>query len=106
VWAAVLSATKGGRMMHTIQRAVRVALIAFAAIAFVAPKAEASAAKINADVRASLDQFFRQTPGARELANNAAGVLVFPTVVKAGFGIGGPGTRDHALVDIVDPPKP
>ena len=54
-----------------------------------APRAEASAAKINADVRASLDQFFRQTPGAREVANNAAGVLVFPTVVKAGFGIGG-----------------
>ena len=89
MWAAVLSATKGGRKMQTIQRAVGVALIAFAAIAFVAPKAEASAAKINADVRASLDQFFRKTPGARELANNAAGVLVFPTVVKAGFGIGG-----------------
>ena len=75
--------------MQTIQRVVSVALIAFAAIALVAPRAEASAAKINADVRASLDQFFRQTPGARELANNAAGVLVFPTVVKAGFGIGG-----------------
>ena len=75
--------------MQTIQRVVSVALIAFAAIALVAPRAEASAAKINAGVRASLDQFFRQTPGARELANNAAGVLVFPTVVKAGFGIGG-----------------
>ena len=75
--------------MQMIQRVVSVALIAFAAIALVAPRAEASAAKINADVRASLDQFFRQTPGARELANNAAGVLVFPTVVKAGFGIGG-----------------
>ena len=75
--------------MQTIQRVVCAALIAFAAIALVAPRAEASAAKINADVRASLDQFFRQTPGARELANNAAGVLVFPTVVKAGFGIGG-----------------
>ncbi|MGA8691705.1 MAG: YSC84-related protein [Methyloceanibacter sp.] len=57
--------------------------------AFWAPIAEASAAKINADVRATLDQFFRQTPGARELASSAAGVLVFPTVVKAGFGIGG-----------------
>ena len=79
----------GDRKMQTIQRIVSVALIAFAAMALVAPRAEASAAKINADVRASLDQFFRQTPGARELANNAAGVLVFPTVVKAGFGIGG-----------------
>jgi lipid-binding SYLF domain-containing protein len=60
-----------------------------AAIALIAPRAEASAAKINADVRASLDQFFRQTTGARQLTHNAAGVLVFPTVVKAGFGIGG-----------------
>jgi lipid-binding SYLF domain-containing protein len=37
----------------------------------------------------TLDQFFAQTPGARALASSAAGVLVFPTVVKAGFGIGG-----------------
>src|SRR5262249_29873869 len=57
------------------------------AIALVAPRAEASDVKISADVRASLDQFFRQTPGAHELANNAAGVLVFPTVT--GFGVGG-----------------
>ena len=49
--------------MQTIQRVVSVALITFAAIALVAPRAEAFAAKINADVRANLDQFFRQTPG-------------------------------------------
>jgi len=65
------------------------------AIALVAPRAEASDVKINADVRASLDQSFRQTPGARELANNAAGVLVFPTVT--GFGIGG-GYGEGALL--------
>ena len=75
--------------MQTIQRVVGFALIAFAAIALVVPRAEASAAKIDADVHATLDQFFRTRPGARELANNAAGVLVFPTVVKAGIGIGG-----------------
>jgi lipid-binding SYLF domain-containing protein len=28
-------------------------------------------------------------PGARELANKAAGILVFPSVIKAGFGFGG-----------------
>ncbi len=28
-------------------------------------------------------------PKGRELANNATAVLVFPTIVKAGFGIGG-----------------
>jgi hypothetical protein len=35
--------------------------------ALIASSGEASAAKINADVRVSLDQFFRQTPGARSL---------------------------------------
>ena len=53
------------------------------------PASQASPQKINAGVRLTLDQFFAQTPGARQLASSAAGVLVFPTVVKAGFGIGG-----------------
>ncbi len=76
--------------MMTIRRAFCVAVIAAAASVLWAPsRAEASVAKINADVRATPDQFFARTPGARELANKAAGVLVFPTVVKAGFGIGG-----------------
>jgi lipid-binding SYLF domain-containing protein len=76
--------------MTMIRRAFCLALIAAAATLLSAPSpAEASAGKINADVRATLNQFFAQTPGARELANKAAGILVFPTVVKAGFGIGG-----------------
>jgi lipid-binding SYLF domain-containing protein len=76
--------------MMTIRRAFCVALIAAAASVLWAPShAEASGANINADVRATLDHFFARMPGARELANKAAGVLVFPTVVKAGFGIGG-----------------
>jgi lipid-binding SYLF domain-containing protein len=49
----------------------------------------ASAGEINASVNATLDRFYRQIPGARELSARAAGVLVFPTVVKAGFGVGG-----------------
>ena len=41
--------------------------------ALIASSGEASAAKINADVRASLDQFFRQTPGARSLPTTRPG---------------------------------
>ena len=37
----------------------------------------------------TLHSFVRQVPGARELANKAAGILVFPSVIKAGIGIGG-----------------
>jgi lipid-binding SYLF domain-containing protein len=55
-----------------------------------APKADAaSAAAIDADVRATIDRFFAQIGGARELADKSYGILVFPSVVKAGFGIGG-----------------
>jgi lipid-binding SYLF domain-containing protein len=76
--------------MRIIQRAVLIALLAAAATLVWAPSdAQASAARINANVHASLNDFFRQVPGGRDLANHAAGILVFPTVVKAGFGFGG-----------------
>jgi lipid-binding SYLF domain-containing protein len=75
--------------MTVIRHALHAVLLAIALALAATPRAEASAAKINADVYATLEQFYRQTPGARALAHNAAGVLVFPTVVKAGIGIGG-----------------
>lgn len=49
----------------------------------------ASAASINAEVRATIDRFHAQIGGARELTDKSYGILVFPSVVKAGFGIGG-----------------
>jgi lipid-binding SYLF domain-containing protein len=49
----------------------------------------ASTAQLEYDANETLHSFVRQVPGARELANKAAGILVFPSVVKAGFGIGG-----------------
>lgn len=55
-----------------------------------APRAEAaSGPEIDASARATLTQFFHQVSSSRELANQAVAILVFPTVVKAGFGIGG-----------------
>jgi lipid-binding SYLF domain-containing protein len=51
--------------------------------------AEAGAAAIDAAANETLHSFVRQVPGARELANKAAGILVFPSVVKAGLGFGG-----------------
>jgi lipid-binding SYLF domain-containing protein len=75
------------KLKHALAAAA--ALLLAAGVLLWSPPSEASAAKINAGVRLTLDQFFSQTPGARTLASSAAGVLVFPTVVKAGFGIGG-----------------
>lgn len=48
-----------------------------------------SAAEIDAAVDATLQEFFYQVRGSRELIRRSAGVLVFPRVYKAGFGIGG-----------------
>jgi lipid-binding SYLF domain-containing protein len=42
-----------------------------------------------ASVRATLDRLYRHVPGTHGLVARSAGVLVFPTVVKAGFGVGG-----------------
>jgi len=52
-------------------------------------RAEATAAQINADANRALQSFVSQIRGARELAKKAAGVLVFPSVVKAGLAFGG-----------------
>lgn len=49
----------------------------------------AARGNLDADVEATLRQFHRQIAGTRELVADAAAVLVFPTVVKAGIGIGG-----------------
>lgn len=55
-----------------------------------APAAHAaSAAEIDADVDAALQHFTYQVRGGNDLIARAAGVLVFPSVVKAGMGIGG-----------------
>lgn len=49
----------------------------------------ASRAEINAKVNATLKEFYQTVKGGKELAGKASGILVFPEVVKAGFGIGG-----------------
>jgi lipid-binding SYLF domain-containing protein len=48
-----------------------------------------SAGEIDGKVDAALQRFYAEVPGARDFAARAKGVLVFPSVVKAGFGIGG-----------------
>ncbi len=49
----------------------------------------ASRAEIDANVQAALARFYGEVSNGRDLVNRAAGVLVFPEVVKAGIGIGG-----------------
>jgi lipid-binding SYLF domain-containing protein len=66
------------------------AMLALALIVGAARDATAASAyQIDADVDAALSRFFRTVGGARDLVRDAAGVLVFPSVVKAGMGFGG-----------------
>jgi lipid-binding SYLF domain-containing protein len=76
--------------MKMVLKALCFALVVAIALVAEPPKSEAaSAAKLDADANATLHSFVRQVSGARELANKAAGILVFPSVIKAGIGFGG-----------------
>ena len=48
-----------------------------------------SAAKLSSDSRAALSQLYAKVPKAKELGGKAVAILVFPSITKAGLGIGG-----------------
>ena len=53
------------------------------------PAQAGSKDEINAEVREAVANFYKHTSAGKELAGKAAGMLVFPNVIKAGIGIGG-----------------
>jgi len=71
----------------------RVAVMALATLCIAAFQTSdagaATAREINVSVNATLKNFLKDVKGAKEYLNAAKGVLVFPNVYKAGFGIGG-----------------
>jgi len=57
---------------------------------FISPVSNAaSATEINIGVKETLKRFRNEVPGGAEFLKQAKGVLVFPSVIKVGFGIGG-----------------
>ncbi|MCW1923007.1 lipid-binding SYLF domain-containing protein [Luteolibacter arcticus] len=50
--------------------------------------ANASASQISRDSRAALNSLYSKDANARRLGRNAAGVLVFPKILKGGFIVG------------------
>ena len=48
-----------------------------------------TAREIDVSVDATLDRFNKEILGADGFINKAKGVLIFPQVIKVGFGIGG-----------------
>ena len=53
------------------------------------PVTAASAAEIDREAAAALRALYAATPAAKELGAKAKGILVFPSIVKAGFIVGG-----------------
>ena len=65
--------------------------IVFAAAILIAPNSAhaASAAEIDLDVDSALLKLYEKTPAAKELSKVAKGILVFPSIIKGGFIVGG-----------------
>ena len=75
--------------MKPLQRLTLV-VAAVAIVACAHPSAAGTAEEINAATTETLQELRRAISGqGRELARKAAGLLVFPSVYKAGIGIGG-----------------
>jgi lipid-binding SYLF domain-containing protein len=53
------------------------------------PAYSASKVEIDTDAQFALTTFYNLSPGNKELASKAAGVLIFPSIMKAGFFVGG-----------------
>lgn len=71
-------------------KALRLALVVFAALTMAPASGHAaSRAQIDAEVNDTLNRFFAEVVNGRELANKAEALLIFPSIVKAGIGIGG-----------------
>jgi lipid-binding SYLF domain-containing protein len=65
-------------------------LMAVCFVVFQSADSKAATAKeINVSVDATLKNFYQDVKGAKEYLKTAKGILVFPSVYKAGFGIGG-----------------
>ena len=62
-----------------------------AALLLLVPLAGRAASKeeIDARVREAVDQLYKTSPAAKELAGKSHGMLVFPRIIKGGIGVGG-----------------
>jgi len=76
------------RYFHLMTIALALAL---AAGTFIIPKAAAAATatEIDRDVKSALEKLYAESASARAMGEKAKGILVFPSIVKGGFLVGG-----------------
>jgi len=66
-----------------------VIMLVFFGMAFAKDAAAATAEEIDIKVDAALERFYKEVGSGEKFVESAEGVLVFPSVFKAGLGIGG-----------------
>jgi len=76
-------------MMEWIRNGAAALFFAAAALGAAPAAHAASAAEIDAKVDIALNALLADSAAARAISEDAIAVLVFPDIVKAGFGIGG-----------------
>jgi len=76
-------------LRHTNPLVVLFTILAIILTTFSTNSIAASSTEINIGVDETLKRFKHDVPGGKEFLKRAKGVLVFPTVLKAGFWIGG-----------------
>jgi lipid-binding SYLF domain-containing protein len=77
--------------MRTLRLTIILWVLAFAVSPLLTPNAAraASAAELNRDAKKALQRLYKESSSAKALGEKAKAILVFPSVVKAGFMIGG-----------------
>jgi lipid-binding SYLF domain-containing protein len=78
-------------MMKYFRLTTILLVFAFAAGALTGPipATAASAAEIDRDAQKALENLYAKSPSAKMMGEKAAGILVFPGIVKGGFIVGG-----------------
>ncbi|MGI9274861.1 MAG: BPSL1445 family SYLF domain-containing lipoprotein [Endozoicomonas sp.] len=78
--------------------------LAFFLTILVTPAYSESTIELDAKVREALGNLYKERSAAKELGGKAKGILVFPTVLKGGFVIGGEYGKGALVIDgkIVD----
>ncbi len=79
------------KMMRTLQLTTILLVLAFATVTFMSANSAAgsTAAEIDGDVKSALGKLYGQSPSAKAIGEKAKGILVFPSIAKGGFLVGG-----------------
>jgi lipid-binding SYLF domain-containing protein len=76
-------------MKMSLAKVIGAAAVVITCVTVASVAMAASASQIDRSATQSLNTLYKNTPGAKALADKAVGVLVFPSIVKGGFIIAG-----------------